>query len=450
MNIRVIYDPILRSTVAPVTVFDGALKKEAEEMLALMKKSSGLGLAANQVGLNKQLIVLGYHQTSPDDDVPEIPFQVLCNPKVIKLSTAKDIQHEGCLSLPGLELPVERSLGVVVAAQNISGQQVIVKAKGLHARVLQHEIDHLNGILFTDHVKNYKKIDDYQWARIVFCGSDDFSAPVLQALLDAKLNVMCAITESSKRAGRGATIADPIIKTIATEAGIAVFQPESKEEITAIMTQLKPDLLVLASYGKILPADALMAPIYGCLNVHPSLLPKYRGATPIQSAILNGDSETGVTIMEMVPAVDAGAILAQEKISLNQTETYVHLKEKLAQTGAKLLLKTIPTFLAGQAQAENQTAEATMTRKLTKEMGEINWDNSVEAIDRQIRALNPWPGTYTWLDGKRLKILAANINGEKLALETVQLEGKNTAPWADFARGYANQLTKASWFSKIS
>lgn len=450
MNIRVIYDPLLRTTVASVTVFDGALQAEADEMIKLMKKNLGLGLAANQVGLNKQLIVLGYHRTSAEDDIPEIPFQQLCNPKVVKSSSAKDIQNEGCLSLPGLELPVERSVGVVVEAQNLKGEKVTIKAKGLHARVLQHEIDHLNGILFTDRVKNYHSIEDYQWARIVFCGSDDFSAPVLQTLLDAKLNVICTITESSKRAGRGNETVDPIIKTIAHEAGIAVFQPEDKDEISAIVTQLKPDLLVLASYGKIFPADALEAPIYGCLNVHPSLLPKYRGATPLQSAILNGDAETGVTIMAMVPAVDAGAILAQEKIKLDQTETYTDLKEKLAQIGAKLLLKAVPTFLAGQAKAQEQTGEATMTRKLTKEMGEINWEETSKTIDRQIRALNPWPGTFTWLDGKRLKILAAKLNGEKLSLVTVQLEGKTPAAWADFQRGYANQLTGAPWKGKIS
>lgn len=450
MNIRVIYDPMLRTTVASVTVFDGALQAEADEMIKLMKKNLGLGLAANQVCLNKQLIVLGYHRTSAEDDIPEIPFQQLCNPKVIKFSTAKDIQNEGCLSLPGLELPVERSVGVVVEAQNLKGEPVTIKAKGLHARVLQHEIDHLNGILFTDRVKNYQKAEDYQWARIVFCGSDDYSAPVLQTLLDANLNVICAITESSKRAGRGNETVDPIIKTIAKEAGIAVFQPEDKDEIAAIVTQLRPDLLILASYGKILPADALEAPIYGCLNVHPSLLPKYRGATPLQSAILNGDTETGVTIMEMVPAVDSGAILLQEKVSLNQAETYAELKEKLAQIGAQLLLKAIPVYLAGQSKPKEQTATGTMTRKLTKEMGEINWDESAELIDRQIRALNPWPGTFTWLDGKRLKILEAKLAAEKLELITVQLEGKNSAAWSDFKRGYASALTKASWFSKLS
>lgn len=425
-------------------------------MMATMKSHDGIGLAGNQVGIDKQLIVLGYHQPERDpddepDELPEIPFLELCNPRVIKSSKEKDVLTEGCLSLPGLELPVERSSGVTVEAQNLTGKKVTIKAKGVFARILQHEVDHLNGVLFTDRVKSYKNINDYRFAKIVFCGSDDFSQPILQALVDAGLGVMAVVTETAKRAGRGDHTVEPIIKAVAETNNIAVFQPADKDELTSILAQLEPDLLVLASYGKILPESALQIPRYGCLNVHPSLLPHYRGATPIQSALLNGETETGVTIMQMAAAVDAGGVINQAKLLIEPTDTTASLKTKLATLGAAQLLKTIPTYLAGQAKISQQNdAEVSLTKKLTKEMGEIDWSLPATQTDRQIRAFNPWPGTFTWLNGLRLKVLSAELVGEKLSLQHVQLEGKKSADWADFKRGYLKQLTKTDWFGKIN
>jgi len=449
MKVRVIYDPILRQTTASVTVFDAELKKQADEMLLTMQRSLGLGLAANQVGLDKRLIVLGYHRADEKDEVPEIPFQQLCNPKVVKFSKEKETMDEGCLSLPGLELPVERSAGVVVEAQDVTGKPVTIKAKGLHARVLQHEIDHLNGVLFTDRVKNLGSAKDYHFARIVFLGSDNFSAVVFNALVEAGYNVIAALMETAKPGGRGQELIEPVMKTVATEQAVAVFQPEDRADLTHIIQQLQPDLLVLASYGKILPAEALALPTYGALNVHPSLLPQFRGATPIQSALLAGVAETGVSLITMDPKVDTGALIDQVPFPLTGRETAEQLKGELALIGARLVIKNLPTYLAGQAQIKPQVGEVTLTKKLTKEMGEIDWSQSALQIDRKIRALNPWPGTYTWLGDKRLKILAAQLHNDQLSLITVQLEGKKPTNWADFARGYYNQLTKASWFSKI-
>lgn len=450
MDVKVIYDPFLRRTAKAVTVFDDTLKKEAAEMLKTMKGHDGLGLAGVQVGLDKRLIVMGYARRDKDDELPNIPDLALVNPKVIKFSKEKETMTEGCLSLPGLELPVERAAGVTVAAQNLDGKAVTIKAKGIFARILQHEIDHINGILFTDHAKELNKLEHYQFAKIVFLGSDDFSDVVLNALIDAKLAVMAVITETAKRAGRGNETAEPVVKTTAEMAGIAVFQPEDKAELTKIIQQLQPDLLILASYGKILPAEALEVPKFGSLNVHPSLLPKYRGATPIQTAILNNESQTGLTIMTMAPQVDAGGIISQEKLTIEPTDTFPTLKIKLAELGAKLLLKHLPKYLSGQAKIKPQNeAEVTGTTKLTKEMGEINWSASPETIDRQIRAFTPWPGTFTTLNDQRLKILSAHLDGQKLALDRVQLEGKQPTNWADFKRGYANQLTKTPWFSTI-
>jgi len=419
-------------------------------MIKAMHGHRGIGLAANQVGLNKRLIVYGYTPKTKDDSWPHIPKTALCNPEIVRASRETEVATEGCLSLPGLELPVRRSVGVTVKAQDLRGKVVTIKAKGLAARVLQHEVDHLNGILFTDRAEAVAEIKNYAFARIVFFGSDDFSASIFEALLVAGLNVMAVVTETDKPAGRGKAIKSPLMKEVAGRRNIAVFQPESKAEITALVEQLQPDLIVLASFGKILPAAALGAPTFGALNVHPSLLPKYRGATPLQTALLEGETETGVTIIEMSPAVDAGQIVAQTKVAIGEGETFQSLKSKLAELGGSLLVQTIASYLSGQAKLTTQAEKAvTGTKKLTKDMGEINWNDSAAQIDRQIRALNPWPGTFTTLGAKRIKILEATVQAGRLALVTIQLEGKKPAAWTDFVRGHAAELTKQSWWDKI-
>lgn len=451
MELRLIYDPVLREKARPVELFDASLAQRATEMMGVMKKHNGLGLAAPQVGNSERLIVFGYEPIDEEDELPRIPFTALVNPVVAKFSQEKDTMEEGCLSLPGLELPVTRSAGVTVQGQTLTGAPVTIKAKGLLARILQHEIDHIDGILFTDRAASFAQVKDYRYARIVFFGSDDFSLPVFHSLLDAKLNVLAVITETDKPAGRGQEVVSTPMKQAATEHGVAVFQPEDKSDIASILKQLDPDLVVLASYGKILPADALAVPLFGSLNVHPSLLPKYRGATPIQTALLSGDSETGVTIMAMAPQVDAGGVIAQETAQILPDDTSTTLRGRLAEQGAQLLVASIPTYLAGQAKIIVQDESlVTKTSKLTKEMAEIDWSKSLIEIDRQIRALQPWPGTFTWLEGKRLKILESAMNGSQLILKRVQLEGKNPSVWEDFERGYADALKKSHWYGKIS
>lgn len=451
MNLRIIYDPVLRRKAHPVELFDSALKNYATEMIEVMKSHNGLGLAAPQVGLDKRLIVLGYEPNDDQDPVPHIPLTILVNPRVNHFSKEKETLTEGCLSLPGLELPVTRSAGVTVTAQSLSGTPVNLKAKGLMARILQHEIDHLDGILFTDRADNYRNIADYRHAKIIFFGSDDFSLPVFRSLIEAKLNVIAVITETDKPAGRGQALQATPIKLEAELSGVAVFQPESKEEITAIIKQLSPDLIVLASYGKILPAETLSVPTFGALNVHPSLLPKYRGATPIQSAILSGETETGVTIMTMAVEVDAGALVAQTTEPIKPDDTTVTLRVRLAERGAKLLIESIPPYLAGRSNLGHQTESAVITtRKLTKEMGEIDWQKPLDQIDREIRAFQPWPGAFTELDGKRLKILGSYYDNRKLFLTNVQLEGKRSTTFKDFERGYRSALKKTAWYARIA
>lgn len=438
-----------------MTVFDESLSTLADEMLDIMHQNVGMGLAANQLGSPLDLLVIEFLPAKADQKedrtLKPIPKVVLCNAKVTKFSREKDVMVEGCLSLPGLELLVERSSGVTVEAQDLTGKPVTIKAKGLLARILQHEIDHLNGILFTDRAKGVEKLKNYFWANSVFFGSDEFSLEVLTKLVDSGFPISAIVTETDKKAGRGQQLLQTDTKKWATEHGIAVFQPESKAEITEILTQIKPHLAILASYGKIIPDAALKIPTYGFLNVHPSLLPAYRGATPLQSAILNGDDQTGVSIMKMDAGVDTGGVVAQKTIPLDQTETFLELKDRLASEGASLLMRQLPSYLAGQAEPKKQdNSVATATHKLSKEMGEIDWTQSVSSIDRQIRALNPWPGTYTFLGEKRLKVLSAKIIENKLELMTVQLEGKKPISWSEFVRGYQKELKNCSWYGKIS
>lgn len=449
MKIRVIYDPILRTAVAPVAIFDETLKREADQMVELMKMNAGIGLAGNQVGLNKQLLVIHFVPQSKADG-PALPLTQICNPRIVKSSNETDVVDEGCLSLPGLELPVRRSTSVVVEAQNIRGEPVKIKAKGLFARALQHEIDHLNGILFTDRVEKPAVLKDVRFAKIVFLGSDSFSLPVLTRMVENGLQVVAVICESDKRSGRGSQSSISPVKTYAEQQQIAVFSPETSSEIDELLAQIKPDLVVLASYGKILSPKALSIPLYGALNLHPSLLPKLRGATPLQTAILDGLKETGVTLQVMSPEVDAGALVAQRRYALTGREALPELKASLASVASELLIAELPSYLSGQSKLQPQSSEeATVTKKLGKEMGAIDWSLPATTIEQQIRAFTPWPGTFTYLGAKRLKIVSATLEDGQLRLLQVQLEGKTVADWEDFKRGYANQLTEASWFSKI-
>lgn len=201
--------------------------------------------------------------------------------------------------------------------------------------------------------------------------------------------------------------------------------------------KIGPELVVVANFGKIIPQELLDIPRLGCLNVHPSLLPKYRGPSPIQTAILNGDKQTGVTIFLMDAQVDHGPILAQKKTIIGENETAPLLYERLAYLGADLLIDTIPDWIQGKIKLQPQDERrAVYTKKLTRAQGEIDWTRSVKFIDRQIRALQPWPGAYTFYQGKRLKILKAEVKKNQLILREVQLEGKKPMAFEDFLRGH--------------
>ncbi len=297
--------------------------------------------------------------------------------------------------------------------------------------------------------------------RIVFMGTPHFAVPSLQALVDNH-HVVGVVTQPDRPAGRGKKTRSSPIKLLAQHAGIPVYQPRSfKQESAADPLRVwQPEMIVVAAFGQILPAYLLELPALGCVNVHASLLPRWRGASPIQHAILAGDEETGITLMQMDVGLDTGGIYIQEKVSINDRETAATLHDRLAALGGEMLRQHLEHIAIGAALPIPQDdALTTYAPRIHKRDGLIDWEMPAETLERQIRALTPWPQAYTFWNGRLLKILAGRImspgapdlpvgtvfasdggavvqTGEAaLQLDMVQLAGKKKLPIADFLRG---------------
>ena len=251
--------------------------------------------------------------------------------------------------------------------------------------------------------------------RVVFMGTPDFAVPTLRRLLD-ETAVVGVFTQPDRPAGRGRALRSSPVADVARAAGVPLFQPKGlrrgpeAEPALRALADLRPDVVVVAAYGLILPAAALNAGRHGALNVHASLLPRWRGAAPIQHAIIAGDAETGVTIMAMDEGLDTGPIVALEATAIGARETAGELSERLALIGADLLVRTLPQWIAGRLEAVPQDhSAATLAPSLTKADGELNWALSATALAQRVRGLDPWPGTFMYLpDGLRLKVHAAS------------------------------------------
>jgi methionyl-tRNA formyltransferase len=247
--------------------------------------------------------------------------------------------------------------------------------------------------------------------RTVFMGSPDFAVPALRALATA-YPLAGVITQPDRPAGRGNQLTPPPVKIAAQELGIEILQPEKIRQPEAMqkLKEWNPDLIVVAAFGQILRPEVLNLPKYGCVNVHASLLPRHRGAAPIQAAILSGDQETGITIMLMDPGIDTGPMLAQRSMPILPTDTGGSLFEKLSTLGGDLLLETLPRYLSGQLKAQPQPAEgATYAPMLKKEHGQLDFSRPAAELERQIRAFSPWPGTSMDWQGTLLKIHQAHV-----------------------------------------
>lgn len=298
---------------------------------------------------------------------------------------------------------------------------------------------------------------------VVFMGTPDFAVGTLKKLIESRHEVLAVVTQPDKPKGRGKAMQFPPVKEVAVEAGITVYQPKRvrEPEFLETLKELSPDVVVVVAFGQIIPQAVLDVPKLGCLNVHGSLLPKYRGAAPIQWAVIDGERESGVTIMRMDAGLDTGDMITTRVVKLEEKETGGSLFDKLSQAGADLLTETLDKLEAGEVSYEKQPAESSTdyARMLKKEDGQIDWNKSAAELERLIRGLNPWPSAYTHLDGKTLKIWMADVkdvnSGSEpgtvvevtkntvkvqtgdgvLSLLEVQLEGKKKMPVDAFLRG---------------
>ena len=298
--------------------------------------------------------------------------------------------------------------------------------------------------------------------KIIFMGTPDFAVGTLRSLAEAGHEITLVVSQPDKPKGRGHAMVPTPVKVVAEELGIPVFQPVKIREAKDVLEKTEADVCVVAAFGQIIPASILHMKKYGCINVHASLLPKYRGAAPIQWAVIDGEKESGVTIMQMDEGLDTGDMLAKAIVPLDEKETGGSLFDKLSEAGGHLCVETLAKLEKGEItpekQGESPTAYASM---LDKKMVNIDWNKSAVVIERLVRGLNPWPSAYTHLDGKTLKIWACDVlpqsasKGESgeilevtkdaihvqtgdgiLVLREIQLAGKARMDAGAFLRGY--------------
>lgn len=264
--------------------------------------------------------------------------------------------------------------------------------------------------------------------RVIFAGTPEFSTGALQALLDAKYNVIAVYTQPDRPKGRGNKLTKSPVKELAEANNIPVYQPLSlrKEDAQAELQALNADVMVVVAYGLILPEAVLNAPKKGCINIHGSLLPRWRGAAPIQRAIEAGDVETGIAIMQMDKGLDTGAVWSEGKITITETMNSGELFVALKQIGSDLLIETLPMILEGKSQPIPQPEEGiTYAEKLTKEEARINWAEPAELLDRKIRAFNPAPCAHTTLNEQLFKVWVARLTNEPSTKSPGTLEVKD-------------------------
>lgn len=300
--------------------------------------------------------------------------------------------------------------------------------------------------------------------RVVFMGTPDFAAASLKRLIDEKYDIVGVFTQPDKPRGRGMSVSFSPVKELAQANSIPVFQPEKMRDGTALemASTLKPDVIVVVAYGRILPDDILAVPPLGCVNVHGSILPKYRGSAPIQWAVLNGDKETGVTTMYMASELDAGDIIYTQKTEIGEFETSGELFDRLMDMGAGLLVKTLVDIESGTAPRQKQNgAEASFTKQLDKSMCPIDWSRSPREIVKHIYGLRPWPVATAEIQGDTFKIFSAEYtdnttekcpgavvsagkrgiefacgDGRTLMITELQAPGKKRMRAADFLLGH--------------
>ena len=294
--------------------------------------------------------------------------------------------------------------------------------------------------------------------RLAFMGTPDFAVPTLHALIDAGHEIACVYSQPPRRAGRGKALRPSPVQQAAEEAGLAVETPERFRDgdVLARFAALDLDAAVVVAYGQILPAEALAAPRLGCFNVHASLLPRWRGAAPIQRAIMAGDEETGVAIMQMEEGLDTGPVLAMSRTAIGPEDTASTLHDRLAEMGARLMVEALAEVAAGRAIAQPQPDDGvTYAAKIEKSEARIDWTRPAAELDRHIRGLAPFPGAWCEINGERVKLLMCRpeegegapgtalddrlliaCGGGALRLTRLQRQGRGASDAADMLRGF--------------
>ncbi|MEE0866945.1 MAG: methionyl-tRNA formyltransferase [Clostridia bacterium] len=298
--------------------------------------------------------------------------------------------------------------------------------------------------------------------RIMFMGTPEFAQVSLEALTKDGRDVVCVITQPDKPKGRGKKMAMPPVKEYAISKGIEVFQPETLKDgaILPILEKYSPDVIIVVAYGKILPEYVLNFPKYGCINIHGSLLPKYRGAAPIQRAVMNGETVSGVTSMYMEKGLDTGDMLLKEEVPISENTTAGELHDILAAAGGRVLLKTLEALTQGTLNPiKQEDSLSTYAAQLTKQEGEVDWSEDAQTIVNKVRGLNPWPMAYSYIGEKRFvidfaykaeqhsancgEVLSADKNGLVIScgdgavlIKNIKLEGKNKMSVEEYLRGH--------------
>jgi len=418
-SILTIGHPLLRRRARPVERVTGAVRKLADDLLATMYAHDGVGLAANQVGVDLRVVVA---------DAGEGPV-VLVNPEILG-RTGEEVGVEGCLSVPGLAGEVVRAQEVRVRALDLRGEVRWLEASGLLARVIQHEVDHLDGILFVDRALRVWEVPPESRVRFIFMGTPEFSARVLEGLLEGEARPVAVVTRPDRPRGRGWKERPSPVKELALQKGIEIWQPERLSDPSFLdkVREAEPEVILVAGYGAILPSSLLEIPPWGGLNLHPSLLPRYRGMAPVIRALMSGEESTGVTVARMTSRVDAGDIVFQERVEILPEDNRESLERKLARVGAGLLLRALRLIARGEGlpSRSQDESQATYAPPLRPEEEWIDWTCPAREIVNLVRALAPSPGASALVGGRLIKVLRAEaVEGRGLPGEVLEVGGES-------------------------
>jgi methionyl-tRNA formyltransferase len=407
-------------------------------MAATMAAVGGVGLAGTQVGLERRLAVIDVGEGRID----------LVNPEIVH-SEGEAVTWEGCLSLPDMMGRVKRAERVTVRALDARGRTIWVEGEGLLARALQHEIDHLDGVLLLDRAEELDYHDELKGAReeaaprrggptattppmplralrIVFMGTSAFAVPALTVLTQPAYNVVGVVTQPDRPAGRGGQLQAPPVKRAALDKGLGILQPERIDAIRDELARWKPDLVVTAAFGQFLPRSVLDLPTRGCVNLHASLLPRHRGAAPIQRALMAGDAVTGVSLHYIDEGIDAGDIILRRQVPIAPDATGGDLHDRLAELAAGLVGEGVRLIARGVVpRLAQDESKATRAPRLGPEDECLVWQHPAVELERRIRALSPKPGAYVLYDGQRLKVWRAAVGQDRAAPgEILAVEGE--------------------------